>query len=63
MINNNINVKKKPTKKFRVEKSKVEGVGVVFEHDHIESLWKKYHQSIATYSCLCRSCNSRKGAR
>ena len=42
---------------------KVEGVGVVFEHDHIESLWRKYHQAIATYSCLCRSCNSRKGAR
>jgi hypothetical protein len=39
------------------------GSGFKFTDDFEERRWQDYHQSMAKLGILCRSCNSKKGAR
>jgi 5-methylcytosine-specific restriction endonuclease McrA len=40
----------------------VQGAGACLEHEQFTE-WLEFHASRATYQLLCRSCNSKKGAR
>lgn len=42
---------------------KVKGCGDLIADIDLEAHWIAFHAARATYQLLCRSCNSRKGAR
>jgi hypothetical protein len=46
-----------------IELREVQGCGDLIASTDTEAEWIAYHAARATYQLLCRSCNSRKGAR